>query len=115
MVLSSYSLPFLVRPEYTLSLIRLVRPSFETRRHLLSEPSPCSIITSLGAWLLIIQSFTFLPLDTTINRGPLETFRNQSGSKSSQELPAIWRRRLSTFSLTGKVEPNILHLTLTFS
>ena len=37
-----FSLPFLVRLEYTLSPIWLVRPSFRTHRHLLSEPSPCS-------------------------------------------------------------------------
>ena len=35
-------LPFLVRPEYTLSLIRLIRPSFKTHNRLLSEPSPYS-------------------------------------------------------------------------
>ena len=70
--------PVIVDPkgtEYTLCLIRLIKPSYETRNRLLSEPSPCSIITSLGAWLLIIQSFTFLPLDSAINRVPHNCFQ----------------------------------------
>ncbi len=39
--------------DYTLSSIGLVRPSFATRYHLVSEPSPWPTITALGAWLRI--------------------------------------------------------------
>jgi|688.fasta_scaffold234064_2 hypothetical protein len=81
------SLPFLVRPEYTLSLIGLIRPSFETHNRLLVEPSPCSIITSLGAWLRITQFFTFLPLGTTINRVLLKCFHYKMVVKTLEGLP----------------------------
>ena len=81
------SLPFLVRPEYTLSLIWLIKPSFKTHNRLLSGPSPCSIITSLGAWLRITQFFTFLPLGTTINRVLLKCFHNKMVVKTLEGLP----------------------------
>jgi hypothetical protein len=102
------SLPFLVRLEYTLSLIRLIRPSFKTHNRLLSEPSPFSIITSLGAWLLIIQSFTFLPSGSAINRDPLALFSVRvvvKALRNSQQFDYVaillysnMTRRLHTFN-----------------
>jgi len=40
--------------DYTLCLIRLIKPSFKTRNRLVSEPSPYPIIADLGAWLRIV-------------------------------------------------------------
>ena len=75
--------------DYTLCLIRLIRPSFKTHNRLVVEPSPCSIITSLGAWLRLAQSFTFLPLPA-VNRGSLRSFPNEGGSEGSKGFLAIW-------------------------
>ena len=44
---------FPVGVDYTLSSIGLVRSSFATRYHLVSEPSSCPTITGLEAWLRI--------------------------------------------------------------
>src|SRR3989338_1647691 len=59
--------PFGKLLDFTLSWIRLTRPSFPTNSHQVSEPQPYSIITSLGRWLRVFHypfgiSQQFLPV-----------------------------------------------------
>jgi hypothetical protein len=44
-------------------------------------------MTTLGAWLRITQSFTFLPLGTAINRVPLECFQTRVVVKALRAFP----------------------------
>jgi hypothetical protein len=45
--------PSQVGLDYILSIIRLIRPSFDTHRHLVVEPPSYPIITDLEDWLRI--------------------------------------------------------------
>ena len=73
--------------DYILSHIGLSRPSYMTRYHLVSEPSPCPDITAgLGAWLRIAQSFTLLPYLQYLS-GASEHFHDHLGSKCFRGFP----------------------------
>jgi len=67
----------------SLKLIRLLRPTNVHSLNLLHS----LILATLGAWMRIAQSFTFLPLGTAINRVPLNLFRNKVVVKALRGFP----------------------------
>ncbi len=86
--------------DYTLSGIRLVRSSFATRYHLVSEPSPLPTITALGAWLRI-PDFGALcaphplrfPHTPSLSLGPVAAFAGATlGAVALRISRTIWKR-----------------------
>jgi len=61
----------------TLSKLRVVKSSSFTDSLAIVEPEPYPTITDLGSQWRIVQSFTFLPLATVINRVPLSSFLSE--------------------------------------
>ncbi len=60
-----------MKPDRPLSPLNLIRVSLRTDILAIVEKPPYPIITDLGSLLRIVQSLTFLPLGSVINRVPL--------------------------------------------
>ena len=63
-------------------------PASQAHTYPVSEPYPYpGQATGLGPWLRIIQSFTFLPLGTGINRVPFSSFQEKVVVKALRNFP----------------------------
>ena len=84
-----------MRTDYTLSKLRLVRPSLFTDAVVVVESLTCPIITDLVNNSRIIQSDTLLPLGSAINRVPSKSFLFEVVVSGSKEVPALQTSRPS--------------------